>query len=205
MAIRFVFFDLGNVLIHFDLDQMLRQASEVTGVEVDKIVSALFDDGLHERFELGQLSVEEYQREFCDRIGCQPDLDELLRATTEFFHLNAGILPIISGLSQTRVPLGVLSNTCVTHWDYCCRRYAFLRECFQLPLPSFEMGMLKPHKEIYDAAAIRAGVAPEEIFFTDDLIENVEGALAAGWDAVQFQGARQLAAELRERGVPMNF
>ena len=205
MAIRFIFFDFGKVLINFDLDQMLCQASEVTGAGVDEITAALFDDGLHEKFEMGQLSVEEYQHEFCKRIGRQPDLGRLRRAMTEFFELDTSILPLISGLCQTRVPLGILSNTCVTHWNYCWDRYAFIRECFQLHLTSFELGMLKPHKEIYGEAAARAGVAPDEIFFTDDLIENVEGARAAGWDAVQFTGARKLAVELKDRGVAMNL
>lgn len=205
MAIRFIFFDLGKVLINFDLNQMMRQVSDVTGATVDDITSALFDDGLHERFELGKLSVQEYQREFSRRIDRQPDFAKLLRATTEFFELNTSILPVISGLCQTRFPLGILSNTCVTHWDYCCRRYAFLRECFRLPLASFDLGMLKPNKEIYDEATSRAGVAPDEIFFTDDILENVEGARAAGWDAEQFTGARKLVADLRDRGVPMNF
>lgn len=205
MAIRFIFFDLGKVLVNFDLDQMMRQVSDVTGAPIDEITSALFDDGLHERFELGQLTIEDYQREFCERIGRQPDLNALRRAATEFFELDATILPVISGLCQTRFPLGVLSNTCITHWEYCCRRYAFLRECFQLPLPSFELGMLKPHREIYDQAAERAGVAPQEIFFTDDLIENVEGARAAGWNAVQFTNARQLVDDLRTAGVSLNL
>ena len=139
MAIRFIFFDLGKVLVNFDLNQMMRQVSDVTGATVDEITSALFDDRLHERFELGELSVEEYQQEFSQRIGRQPDFTELLWATTEFFELNTSILPVISGLCQTRFPLGILSNTCVTHWDYCRCRYAFLRECFQLPLPSFAL------------------------------------------------------------------
>jgi glucose-1-phosphatase len=205
MAIRFIFFDLGKVLINFDLDQMMRQVSDVTGATVDEITSALFDDGLHEKFEMGQLSIDEYQRGFCERIGRQPDLEKLHRATTEFFEVNTGILPVISGLCQTRFPMGILSNTCVTHWDYCRQHYAFVRECFQLPLASFDLGMLKPHRDIYDEAAKRAGVAPEEVFFTDDLIDNVEGARAAGWQAEQFTGARKLVADLRDRGVPMNI
>ena len=39
----------------------------------------------------------------------------------------------------------------------------------------------------------------------DDRPENVEGALRAGFDAVHFQNARQLADELRARGVHWNF
>jgi putative hydrolase of the HAD superfamily len=205
MAIRFVFFDLGKVLVNFDLNQMMRQVSDVAGVAVERVAAALFDDNLHEHFELGRITIDEYHHGFCERIGRRPDLAELHRAGTEFFEMNLSILPIISGLRQTRFPLGILSNTCVTHWNFCRQRYAFVRECFQLSIPSYEVGMLKPHKEIYDHAAQRAGVAPEEIFFTDDLSANVEGARAAGWDAVQYTGARELAAELRERGVSMNF
>ena len=47
MAIRFIFFDLGKVLINFDLDQMMRQVSDVTGADIDTITSAFFDDGYH--------------------------------------------------------------------------------------------------------------------------------------------------------------
>ena len=205
MAIRFIFFDLGKVLVNFDLNQMMRQVSDVAGVAVDRVAAALFDDHLHQRFELGEITIEEYQREFCERIGRQPDLGRLNRAATEIFELNVSILPVVSGLRQTRFPLGILSNTCITHWDQCRRRFTVLRECFQLPLPSYEVRLLKPHKEMYDLAARRAGVAPEEIFFTDDIMENVEGARAAGWDSVQFTGARQLADELRRRGVSMNL
>ncbi len=205
MAIRFIFFDLGKVLVNFDLDQMMKQVSDVVGVGVDRVAAALFDDHLHEKFELGKITIEEYQRGFCKRIGCQPDLARLHRAATEFFELNVSILPVISALCQIRFPLGILSNTCVTHWDYCRGRFALLRQCFLVSVPSYSVGLLKPHKEIYDLAAQRAQVAPEEIFFTDDILQNVEGARAAGWNAVQFTGARPLAEELRKRGVPISF
>lgn len=205
MAIRFIFFDLGKVLVHFDLHQMMRQVSDVTGVDTDRIAAALFDDRLHERFERGELTIDEYHRGFCERIGRQPDLARLHRAATEFFELNVSILPVVSALRQTRFRLGILSNTCVTHWEYCRQRYAFLRECFQVPVPSYSVGLLKPGRDIYELAARRAGVAPDEVFFTDDILENVEGARAAGWHAAQFTGARPLVEELRRLGVAMNL
>jgi FMN phosphatase YigB (HAD superfamily) len=49
-----------------------------------------------------------------------------------------------------------------------------------------------------------AQVAPAEIFFTDDRAENVAGALAAGWQAVQFQSVQALSEDLRSRGVQFN-
>ncbi len=45
------------------------------------------------------------------------------------------------------------------------------------------IGAAKPRQEIYRHAAADLGVAPAEIAFIDDRPENVDGALAAGWQA----------------------
>jgi FMN phosphatase YigB (HAD superfamily) len=37
-----------------------------------------------------------------------------------------------------------------------------------------------------------AGKPPEGIFFTDDRLENIQGALDAGWNAAQFTSADRL-------------
>ena len=77
-------------------------------------------------------------------------------------------------------------------------------ELFPVHVLSCDLGAAKPDLEIYRVAAQRAAVSPSEIFFVDDLAENVNGALAAGFDAVQYVSMGQLAADLRERGVPLN-
>ena len=100
--------------------------------------------------------------------------------------------------------LGVLSNTCAAHWNYCLPRYTLLRK-FEVYALSFEIGAMKPDPTTYRAAADLAGAAPEEIFFTDDRPENVEAALAAGYDAVPFTTAARLADDLRRRGVEFNY
>jgi HAD superfamily hydrolase (TIGR01509 family) len=66
---------------------------------------------------------------------------------------------------------------------------------------SYEVGVLKPHAEIYEKAIARAGCDAAECFFTDDLAVNVEAARKHGMDAVLFQSAAQLEDELRARGL----
>jgi HAD superfamily hydrolase (TIGR01509 family) len=60
---------------------------------------------------------------------------------------------------------------------------------------------MKPSPAIYEAAIEKAQCRPEECFFTDDIGAYVEGAKSLGIDAVQFQSAAQIEAELRVRGV----
>ena len=66
---------------------------------------------------------------------------------------------------------------------------------------SYRLRVVKPHREIFLAAAQLAGVAPEGIFFTDDIEGHVLGARAAGYDAVVYRSTPQLIDDLRQRGV----
>jgi putative hydrolase of the HAD superfamily len=65
---------------------------------------------------------------------------------------------------------------------------------------SWEVGVLKPHAEIYRVALDRLGVAPAETLFVDDRPENVAGARAVGMQAMVFEGDASLE-ELRRRVV----
>ena len=56
------------------------------------------------------------------------------------------------------------------------------------------MKMLKPSREIFDAAAAEIGLPPEEILFIDDSQTNVDGALAAGWQAGLYVQGTDLGA-----------
>ena len=54
-------------------------------------------------------------------------------------------------------------------------------------LLSFEVGMAKPDLTIYDLAAKRLGLKPEECIFVDDLAENVEAAESIGMKGIVFK------------------
>ena len=94
--------------------------------------------------------------------------------------------------------LAILSNTNPVQWEYIIDgRYPLLavgaaESAFDWAIVSYQVGAMKPDRAIYEAAIRRAGVAAKEVFFTDDRLENVEGARAVGIDAVQFVDAQQL-------------
>ena len=158
------------------------------------------------RAECGQVTARELYDEFCQRFDCRPDFHELSRAGADIFWLNTEIVPLIAQLTAANVRLGVLSNTSDLHWEFISQgRYRILQDYFEVKVLSFEVGAMKPATEIYQAATEIAGVEPHEIFFTDDRPENIEGALEAGWDAVQYSSAPELAGELRKRGLQFNY
>ena len=206
MAVKFIYFDLGNVLLFFDHRRAAEQMGRVAGISTDAVWRALAKDNTICRVESGEMTDREFYERFCDATGTRPDFAELQRAGSDIFWLNWQIVPLVAQLDAAGYPLGILSNTSQSHWEFICGgQYGLLPGAFRTAVLSYEARSSKPDPGIYQAAIARAGVAPGEIFFMDDREENVAGARAAGLDAVLFTSVRQLAADLRARGVRWNY
>ena len=68
-------------------------------------------------------------------------------------------------------------------------------------LISSEEIMIKPDVAIYDRLCEKFGLVKEECLFTDDKQINIDGARAAGINAVLFTDARQYEEDLKRYGV----
>ena len=203
---RFLYFDLGNVLLKFDHEIACRQMAAVAGITPERVREIAIEGELFDGYETGDISGDQYYEMFCEQSGTRADYGDLRLAASEIFELNAPTCALVAQLKSARHRLGILSNTNEAHWEYIRGRgYGVVENCFEIYALSFELRSMKPAQEIYLAAAELAGVSPGEIFFVDDRPENVAGALAAGFDAVQFTTVAALAADLRRRDVQFNF
>jgi putative hydrolase of the HAD superfamily len=203
---RFFYFDLGNVLLTFDHGIACRKLAALANTTPALVRMIVFDTDLQWRYERGEITTHEFAEHFCRETGTRADIDQLERACAEIFELHVPIVPLVAQLKAAGHRLGILSNTCAAHWQYVFDgRYRILRELFEVYALSYELKSMKPEPQIYQAAAAMAGVAPQDIFFTDDRLDNVQGALAAGYDAVPFVSAQQLQRDLHRRGVRLNY
>lgn len=205
MKIRFIYFDLGRVLLDFTHERGFAQIASLTGVSDEEVRRALFDTGLSDRYDTGEVSTAEFHREFCELTKTSPTVEELAIAWSDIFELIPATITLATSLKSAGHRIGILSNTCEAHWEFAANRFRILGQIFDPVITSYEVGSMKPSRAIYDAATVAVGNAkPDEIFFVDDRAENVEGAKQAGWQASLFQGALPLAAELERLGVDFN-
>lgn len=203
---KFIYLDLGNVLLFFDHHQAARQMAEAAGVDAQRVWEVVFASGLNDRYDAGQVTTEDFYETFCRETGARPDFDRLSLAASDIFRVNAPMKAVLAQLAAAGHRLGLLSNTCPIHWDYFADgRYAMIPDVFEAVALSFRLKLTKPDRAIFDRAAQLAGVEPQEIFYTDDMAGHVAGARAAGWDAVQYSGTPALVEQLRRRGVRFNY
>lgn len=199
---KFLYFDLGNVILPFDYMIAVRQMADVAGVSVPLIQEVVFDSGLQPAYERGDLTTEQFFETVCQRIGKRPDVAAFLVASSDMFRLDQAVADLILRVRKSGHRTGLLSNTCEAHWRFCCeRRFPILQQLFEVTALSYELRAMKPEAAIFQAAAELAGVGPADIFFVDDRPEHVAGARRAGFDAVPFTCAADLAAALEQRGV----
>jgi len=86
------------------------------------------------------------------------------------------------------------------HWQDHFGRWPFV-EAFDFRFLSFEVGHVKPDRELFDHVAAALPAPPDHVLFLDDNVVNVDGATAAGFVALQVKGVDEARAGLVAMGV----
>ncbi len=211
MSPKFLYFDLGKVLLDFDHPKMCQQIADLFGIaapDLEKIVmptSGTPADPLW-KFECGLIREEVFFDWLCGQLKSKaksiPNHDQLAGAMSTIFTPMDDSLDLVKSLHKAGHRLGILSNTNCVHWRYIMDgRYPILNDCFEQPVASFQLLCMKPEKAIYRAAAKAADLTMEELFFVDDKPTNVEGAKECGLDAVLYESHEKLVEDLKAREI----
>jgi len=200
MPVRACLFDLGNVLVRFSHDRMIQNVADVTEVAESTVRRILMDVGLQWQLERGELSEEEFHREFERYSDVRANPDELRLALADIFELNAPMISLLEELSSLGTRLVLVSNTSVTHLDFIRSRWNFL-ELFDAVTASWQIGALKPDPRIYHSALKQANCRPSDCFYTDDIEDYVAQARALGIQAYLYTDSRTTRETLRGLGI----
>lgn len=200
MAIKAVIFDLGRVIVPFDFNRGYVRLAPLCGIPAAEIPGRIAPTGLVERFESGGIESRDFVRELSKHLNLDTSYENFCEIWSSIF-LPYTLIPeaMVEGIARN-YRLVLLSNTNAIHFEMLRENYPLLRHFHSLVL-SYQVGAMKPLPLIYRRAIEAAGCLPEECFFTDDMPKYVEGARAQGIDAVRFESAAQIEAELRKRGV----
>ena len=198
-----IVFDLGGVLIDLDPDRCLRAFVEELGYErIYQLLDPSHQKGIYGDMEAGLITEDEFCAEVLreSRPGAVPaDVDRCMAALLT--GMDPAKVPLLIGLAE-RYPLyGLTNNNEISvarmHEIY---EEAGLpwRQVFRKEFISCRMKLMKPSREIFDAAAREIGFPPDEILFVDDSRRNVDGAIAAGWQAVLYAQGTDLGETIEK-------
>ncbi|MBS0620457.1 MAG: HAD family phosphatase [Verrucomicrobia bacterium] len=198
MIERTIFFDLGNVLLFFDHGKMYKQVADYTGLPLAQVQEFLFQ--FLDPYERGLVSSHEIQKLLSDQTGKELDLDRFKWAASDIFVPNTETIAIAERLKEKGHRLFLLSNTCDAHFAHAKKQFDFFT-LFDGFVLSYEVGLRKPEKQIYEKALEIAGCQKESCFYTDDIVPYIEAARAFGIDAEPYTTPVLLSEQLFARGM----
>jgi len=199
--IRNVVFDMGKVLIQFDVDHYLSCFAS-TQEDREKLRREVFRSVEWVQLDRGTITDTQAAQQICKRLP-----EHLHQAVTDIFaqwHEDIppldGIYELASDLKGSGYKLYLLSNTSVRFHKF--RRNIPALTFFDGELISADVGLLKPEKEIYQQFFRKFALDPAECVFIDDVPANIEASLRAGMQGIVYNNdPQELREKLRALGV----
>jgi 2-haloacid dehalogenase len=196
-----VLFDIGRVLL--DWDPRYYYARHFQGDEdaLEHFVTRVVGTDWIRTVDAGKpidVAIEERSREF-------PEQAHLVREWKSGWHEMlrgeiAGTVAILDELRSCGRRIAALSNFSADTWPWATARFPFLG-WFEGVVISGEVGVAKPDPAIYRIAIERLALDPARTLFVDDMPVNVAAAKACGIEAVVFESAEKLRADLEAVGL----
>lgn len=175
-------FDIGNVLLKFDW----RVAYEKLEARSD----GFSEEGIAtmERWNLlyeeGGLERELFIKQSIEALRFRGEPLEFSRIWADIFTLNEPMAQFVESM-HGRMPLYLLSNTNCIHIEHVLERYPIFKR-FDDAIYSHEVRLAKPDPAIFELAAARFNVVPEQTAYIDDLLANIKSARKVGFRGLHY-------------------
>jgi 2-haloacid dehalogenase len=198
--IKHVVFDIGRVLIHYDpnlpYSRIIPDDAERTWFLANVCTSA---------WNIEQDRGRGWQEAEALLIAEHPDRAEHIRAFRKYWremvpHAYDDSVAIMERLIAEGQDVTMLTNFASDTFREAQSMYPFLAKPRGVTV-SGDVGLIKPDVAIYETHAKSFGLEPAATIFIDDSLPNIEGAKAAGWQALHFTGADRLRDDLATYGI----
>ncbi len=185
MKIKCIASDLGNVIIDFDRDNMIRQFAEILNFTPEKVLDVFLKSGLARQYETGKISTDVFLKEVSSIAQGRISYRDFMDIWSGSFTLNTDYFDFLLSVKD-KVKLIMVSNTNELHYSYIEENFPEIM-IFDEYFLSYEMHSMKPDAEYYHYFIGESGYEAEEILFIDDKQENIETAEKVNLKTFQYK------------------
>lgn len=196
--IQTLIFDLGNVLLFFDHNKMIKQLAARLSLEAGETREIIFNEDRLHRFEKGEINSHHIYEELKAHCSTPCSFEEMAFAASDIFTPNMPLIAALDCIKRQNIRLVLLSNTVDMHIEFVRKRFNILDHFDHLIL-SYEVGCRKPEPAIYKKALRAAECPKESTLFIDDMQENIDAALAVGIPSYHFVDTQAFLTYLKNK------
>ena len=185
--IRNFLFDIGNVLLAFDLAPAVARLNHRSDLTTEQATELLISH--RDLMEAGEIPPEEFIRRITADLAWPGNPGE---ATAIYADIFTPILPnweLADSLAKRGFRLVLFSNISPIHSEFVATRYEVF-SLFPEAIFSYRTGDIKPRDGMYREAVEKLGMAPEETFYIDDNPDNIATGSRFGFHTHVYESAR---------------
>lgn len=186
--IKNVVFDLGGVLIDLDYACALRSFERIGVEDANRLLDPYEQKGIFLEVENGKADAEMFCRKLREHTGKDLSFEAIRQAWLGFVvDVPQYKLDYLLQLRES-YPVYLLSNTNPFIMDSWARTEDFtpagrpIGDYFDKIYASYEIGLTKPDRKIFEYMVRDSGMVPQETLFVDDGARNVATARELGFE-----------------------
>ncbi len=184
--IRNIVFDMGGVLVDYDLQRCLESFRKLGFTQIDRYVDPYTQRGFFAQLERGTIEPEQWHAMIDQEVGHHIDPHQLDEALCSFLiDIPDYKLDMLRRLRQQGYRVYMLSNTNAIMFEW-MKHHVFnkqgltVNDYFDRVFLSHEMKMVKPNQDIFCKMLADGGMIPAETLLIDDGEANVATASSLG-------------------------
>lgn len=193
--IKNVIFDLGKVLINWDLDNFSKSYTSDPKLQ-KSIVDDIFTHNDWHMLDKGAITEEEAELRFSERLSLtKEEIRIIIAEARKIMTLKTKTYTELKRLKKN-YNIFCISNMSHKSWEVVQNEHSFI-DYFDDIVISAEVKMIKPAKEIFSYALNKFKIDPNESIFIDDLKDNILSAQSLGIKGILFDESEKCWDEIK--------
>jgi glucose-1-phosphatase len=201
--IQALLFDLGGVVVEIDFNRAFAHWQSISRLSLAELKAAFTFDVPYQRHERGEITANEYFVHLAQHLQLQDDPARIAEGWNSIFIAEITETLRMIETARAKLPCYAFTNTNAAHKAAWSVKFPAVVHAFDHIFVSSEIGHRKPDRSAFEFVAHSVGVPLESTLFFDDTLENVDGALAAGLEAVYVRRPEDVRTALRRLGCEL--
>ena len=200
--IKAICFDLDGVYFTKEGKQAFFDALVGLSGSAEKVTHILYKSPEMLKFVTGKMSESEiwdFDREYLNINLSDQELENLW---VKEYKIDEEVRATVLKVKERGYITCVCSNNNSIRIRALEKKFDFLKD-FDVKVFSYQVGFAKPRAEIFQALIDKSGVKPQEIVYSDDNPERINGAKELGMNVFVYENFSQFLEKLKELGVDL--
>ncbi|OGM22109.1 hypothetical protein A2961_05050 [Candidatus Woesebacteria bacterium RIFCSPLOWO2_01_FULL_39_21] len=198
--IKVITFDLDGVYFPNGKANFISALGKL-GISEDEVKRVfLKSPQMNQQYKNGKMTDEKYWSWAVKEWRLDKPWQEIVKLMIDGYDVNESVVATVKSLREKGYKTAICSNNFPARVNGLQEKFGFLNN-FDIAVFSYEVGVNKPDRKIFETLAKKSQVEPSSIVFADDNPDNLIGAKEVGITTFLYEGFDKYLEQLKSVGI----